>query len=208
MQTTIDLTESSQGSVVVLPTLDRTTFCSSRLFIYIEDRERNRNMTPRDLRLELSRIVETGPLRQIWPRGVPKASIEEKSLRSGDFAFYVVNQSDELLRQIPVWIERKRIGDLVQRSYTKDHWFQLQRMRDEASHTNGLCLFLLEGDLRCAAQYIPYGAQSEQSRSPLSHTVDDEDSLSSFMARAVLSSRFVRFHQAKDEQKRSDHLVL
>lgn len=180
----------------------------SNVYIYIDNRERNRNCTPRYLRTQLNLIVSEGSIGQLWPYDLPKAIVEEKKIPSGDFEVYVSkeNSQDEQER-IPVWIERKRISDLVQRSFHKDHWMQMHRSRDEASshstgmNDGGICILLLEGDIRNASLFTPYGAQKESdTRNEHSHTIDNEDCVYYYMARSILSSPSIRFYQAKDEQ--------
>ena len=183
-----------------------------QLTVYIDDRERNRNHTPRTLRLELTRLLSSGSLAMVWPKSLPQAAVEERNLKSGDFAYAVTTTHGAALNKkeetspLPIVVERKRIGDLVQRSFRKDHWYQLQRMQAEAAARNdngGICVLLLEGDCRTAAQYTAYGAQEVQTApSPFDHTIDDEDTLYRFMGRAILSDRSnsTRFVQAKEEQ--------
>jgi hypothetical protein len=154
------------------------------LIIYIDDRERNRNHTPRLLRTELTRLLTSGQLSMIWPVK-PTPTVVESHLRSGDFSFAITKGDREMT--LPVLVERKRIGDLVQRSTKKDHWYQLQTMR-WASTVNVL---LLEGDPRTCTQFIAYGAQEVDVPSPFSHTIDDEDSLYLFMGRALLNGTCV-----------------
>jgi len=183
-----------------------------QLTVYIDDRERNRNHTPRTLRLELTRLLSSGSLAMVWPKCLPQAAVEERNLKSGDFAYAVTMTHGAALSKngetspLPIVVERKRIGDLVQRSFRKDHWYQLQRMQAEAAARNdngGICVLLLEGDCRTASQYTAYGAQEVQSApSAFDHTIDDEDTLYRFMGRAILSDRSnsTRFVQAKEEQ--------
>lgn len=207
----VDLTESQEshegGFALVEPdskpasSLSLKATGNNRLVVYIDDRERNRNHTPRTLRLELTRLLSTGLLSMVWPKGLPNASVEEHRLDSGDFTFSVLppasanNNDNSREVPLPIAVERKRIGDLVQRSYQKDHWYQLQRMQDEAARCHGgsgggVCVLLLEGDSRTTVQYTPYGAQEVEASSPFDHTIDDEDSLYRFMGRVILNGEF------------------
>jgi hypothetical protein len=176
----VDLTESQESKCASATPQN----LSSRpiLHIYIDSRERNRNHTPRLLRMELTRLLSTGSLSMVWPRNLAK-SIIEKQIESGDFAFELRHPSGS--KRLPLLIERKRIGDLVQRSFRKDHWFQIQRMREEQCGAGGVCVILLEGDSRTTVQHTPYGAQAE-SYSPYDHTIDNEESLFRFIGRAIL----------------------
>ena len=169
------------------------------LCICIDDRERNRNCTPRYLRTELARLVSSGPVATAWPEMVPVAEVAEKSLSYGDFNFLSKSLSSTNSLQestLPVMVERKRIGDLVQRSASRDHWGQLQRIRDRCS---ALSVLLLEGDFRTAAAFVSFGAPEEWRKSD--HSIDEEHSLLRFIGRAILSSDKIRFVQTKDEQE-------
>jgi ERCC4-type nuclease len=182
----VDLTQDEPTAVVSVPL--------PKLTIYIDSRERNRNATPRLLRTELTRLL-SGPLKIVWPNDMMLADVEEKELGCGDFAFQL--QRNAYGNRLPVLVERKRIGDLVQRSAKKDHWWQLQKMRD-MNTTVGL--FLLEGDLRQAAQYTAFGSQEDEGWTPTNHTIDSEETIIRFMGRAILSSDSLGFIQTKDEQ--------
>jgi ERCC4-type nuclease len=187
--------------------------------ILIDNRERTRNCKPRYLRTELSRLLASGPLALAWPQNImPKPAVEERALVHGDFCFElhgqqpldagapVHNGTEETTTTtlIPVCIERKRIADLVQRSASRDHWNQLQRMRDRAV----VSIFLLEGDFRIAGTSVmPFsnspnrdgGGNGEWSAN--SHVMEDEEGILRFIARAILSTGLVRFIQTKDEQE-------
>ena len=185
---------------------------SQQLTIYIDDRERNRNATPRTLRMELTRLVSSESnsslLSIVWPKHIPRPNVEESRIANGDFSFHrtSVRPSSSTASErtssinIPILVERKRIGDIVQRSTKKDHWYQLHRMQDEAigrinhhpknSNTNGICIVLLEGDPRTTRQYEPYGAQNVDTTSPYVHTIDDEEILYRFMCRAILNGMY------------------
>lgn len=156
-----------------------------RIIIGIDDRERNRNATPRLLRMELTRLLSTGPSALVWS-GLPQVEVEERRLLAGDFSLVGLSKSG-MERPFPVLVERKRVGDLVQRSFSKDHWFQLHRMRQTAR----INVLLLEGEPRTAAQYTAYGAHDVEEYSPYSHTIDDEESLFRFFGRAILNGRFL-----------------
>lgn len=181
---------------------------SQQLTIFIDDRERNKNSTPRTLRMELTRLVSSGSsgslLNIVWPKTIPSPIVEEMRIANGDFSFHRTicmpssSKSSEPASStnIPVLVERKRIGDIVQRSTKKDHWYQLQRMQDEAidriignENTNGICIILLEGDPRTTRQYEPYGAQNVDTTSPYVHTIDDEETLYRYMCRAILNGK-------------------
>ena len=182
-----------------------------QLTIFIDDRERNRNSTPRTLRMELTRLVSSESnnslLSIVWPKHIPRPIVEESRIAHGDFSFHrtmdlaVSSKSSDPTGsiRIPILLERKRIGDIVQRSTKKDHWYQLQRMQDEAigrindhpnnSNSNGICIMLLEGDPRTTRQYEPYGAQNVDTTSPFVHTIDDEETLYRYMCRAILNGK-------------------
>jgi hypothetical protein len=180
----------------------KDTTTSNNLAIYIDDRERNRNRTPRTLRMELSRLLSTttgiggGIFSLVWPHKVPPPIVEERRLPIGDFAFHRIVSSSTSTEQnttiaLPISLERKRIGDLVGRSAHKDHWYQWQRMQDEAIHRgdgNGICIMLLEGDPRTTVQFVPYGAQQEaETFSPFVHTIDDEETFYRYMCRTIIN---------------------
>jgi ERCC4-type nuclease len=177
-----------------IPTTPVTSVPFPKLTIYIDSRERNRNATPRLLRTELTRMIHSGPLKMVWPNLMELAHVEEKELGCGDFAFQLNRVSYG--NRIPVIVERKRIGDLVQRSAKKDHWCQLQKMRDMSD----VGIFLLEGDFKTASQFTAFGSQEEEGLTPTNQTIDSEESIVRFMGRAILSSDAVGFIQTKDEQ--------
>ena len=159
--------------------------------------------------MELTRLVSSesqGSLLSIvWPKTIPRPIVEESRIANGDFTFHrTMDMSTSTTTSthgdsvnIPILVERKRIGDIVQRSTKKDHWYQLHRMQDEAigrvndhpdnSNTNGICIMLLEGDPRTTRQYEPYGAQNVDTTSPFVHTIDDEETLYRYMCRAMLN---------------------
>ena len=152
---------------------------------------------------------ESGPLRQIWPANVPIAEVEEAQLNYGDFMFALqstpsaatVTPVYQKRRRLPVSIERKRLSDLVQRSYRADHWKQLQRMRDCCDHA----ILLIEGNTKKTSNFsFPGGGDDNESSTstwnPDHHTIDDEHAFYRFVARGVLSSPNLKILQAKDEQ--------
>ena len=164
------------------------------------------------MRMELMRHLsskESGPLRQIWPVNVPIAEVEEAQLNYGDFMFALqstpsaatVTPVYQKRRRLPVSIERKRLSDLVQRSYHADHWKQLQRMRDCCDHA----ILLIEGNTKKTSHFsFPGGEDDNESSTstwnPDHHTIDDEHAFYRFVARGVLSSPNLKILQAKDEQ--------
>lgn len=168
------------------------------LTIIIDNRERNRNATPRLMRMELTRhfVQPSGCLRQIWPRTMAPGVVEEDQLNYGDFRFRVRRDAYSS-RVIPVSVERKRIGDLVQRSYRADHWKQLQRMRDCCEHA----ILLVEGNATKTSRFATNeGHIMEQTWNPDHHSIDDECAFYRFLGRAVLASTAVKFLQTRDEQ--------
>jgi hypothetical protein len=193
MEEIVDLTDS-QGQNDIFSVEDPIRKCDQcELTIFIDDRERNRNATPRLLRTELERLVSTGVLADISHHFVSSVRVVEKSLKIGDFAF---SREKNLLSPS---IERKSISDLVTRSFRKDHWFQMHRMRDAVT-SDGVFFFLLEGDFRTAVQYTPHGAEQAEEYGPGSHAIDREESVIRFLGRAILSSKKARFMQTKDVQ--------
>ena len=170
-----------------LPSIPRDTLQAKyrKVLICIDDRERNRNATPRMLRTELNRLLTTGPSSLVWS-GVPTVQVEERRLASGDFSLLVQSNEGDAEQSLPVLIERKRVGDLVQRSCGKDHWYQLQRMQRIAN----VNVLLLEGDPRTTSQFMAYGQQQiEDDTSPFRHVIDDEASLFRFFGRAILHGK-------------------
>jgi ERCC4-type nuclease len=169
-------------------------FLSTRLIILIDNRERNRNATPRHMRMELTRHLsdESGLLRQVWPK-MPLAMVNEEQLNYGDFAFLL--EEPGCTKRLPVSIERKRLSDLVQRSCRADHWKQLSRMRDCCEHA----ILLVEGNTNKVSQFSP-AEVFEQSWHPDHHSIDDENGFYRFLGRAILSSSKFRVIQTRDEQ--------
>ncbi len=168
------------------------------LTIIIDNRERNRNATPRLMRMELTRhLVEpSGCLRQIWPRSMALGEVEEDQLNYADFRFLLRNTARST-HILPISIERKRIGDLVQRSYRADHWKQIQRMRDCCEHA----ILLVEGNTTKTSRFATHeGQYIEQTWNPDHHSIDDECAFYRFVGRAILSSTTIKLLQTKDEQ--------
>lgn len=166
--------------------------------IIIDSRERNRNATPREMRIELDRHISTGNLSRVWPPSLGSGAVVEMQLNYGDFVFGVRKPGREnQIRRLPVSIERKRVSDLVQRSYRADHWTQLSRMRDCCTHA----ILLVEGNTSKTAQFSSYdNLESEDSWNPDHHAIDDEHAFYRFLGRAVLSSQRLKIWQTRDEQ--------
>jgi ERCC4-type nuclease len=165
------------------------------LSIFIDDRERNRDATPRELRIELTRHLTTGSVHEVWPPNVPAAIVEEATLKHGDYAFLVGSDMNSRQR-LNIAVERKRISDIVSRSVKGDHWTQFTKMRDIFRHS----IFLIEGDPKTAKGFTAYGHQSLEGRNPLMTIVEDEESLYCFLGRALLSHQCANFIQTKNEQ--------
>ena len=174
------------------PRVSRAAF--PQLYILIDNRERNRNATPRHLRIELANLVTKGALRSVWPRDMPTGNVAEMQLVLGDFAFDIEIENSGRKR-LPIAIERKRVGDLVQRSVNGDHWRQFVKMRDQCSQA----IFLIENDIRTAAGFTAYGSQELHGWSPNDTMIDDEKSVFLFFGRALLSSQTAKFIQSRDE---------
>ena len=172
----------------------QSALAHQQLTILIDDRERNRNVTPRHLRMELTRLVMDGDIKSIWPRVMPTGHVEERALVLGDFAFDVEHCSQGRKR-ISIAVERKRVSDLVQRSASGDHWRQFARMRDICTHS----IFLIETDTRAAARFTAFGSQELEEWNPAGTLIDDERSIFLFFGRALLSSRSANFIQTRDE---------
>jgi hypothetical protein len=174
--------------VAVLPSPGCSALPLTSLVIYIDDRERNRNDTPRALRLELSRLLTGNVFTSIWPSHLEPPSVEERRLPVADFAFGGAATNETDFVTFPIALERKRIGDIVNRSTKKDHWYQLQRMQDEAvTMPGGIAILMLEGDPRTTEKFTPFGAQSVDTASPYVHTIDDEETLYRYMGRSILN---------------------
>jgi ERCC4-type nuclease len=164
---------------------DTLTASNRAITIVIDNRERNRNATPRVLRTELQRILTAGPLQQVWPVDLPPAIVEERNLKCGDFSILYT----------PLAVERKRISDLVQRSVRNAaHWEQLQRMREMDKQA----FFLLEGSVQSAGQFQAFGLNDEATAES-SFAVYNDESLVRFVGRSILLSK-TRFIQSRDEQ--------
>eukprot|EP00536_Pseudo-nitzschia_multiseries_P010340 jgi/Psemu1/307202/fgenesh1_kg.311_\ len=191
------------------------------LTVLIDNRERNRNATPRTLRMELTRHLASGSLRDVWPSSLPPARVEEEGLEWGDIQ-YVYRQrhrhrigtqttensnsnteQPQRRRRFGVSVERKRVNDLVQRSADGDHLTQLFRMRQHCS----LSVLLIETDTRTAAGITPYNAQNHRERfDPLDSTITCESDVFRLFGRLLLSCNsnsnynHIKFIQTRDEQ--------
>jgi hypothetical protein len=141
------------------------------------------------LRLELTRILSSGQLAAYWPKHVLAPQVEEKRLSSGDFSFEILNSTTSVRKMLPILVERKRIGDIVQRSSRKDHWYQMQRMHNKVKSIddNGVCIFLLEGDIGKAIQFSQ--ETDGETCSQFNHSIDDYESMYRFMGRAILRGK-------------------
>lgn len=167
-----------------------------KLQILIDDRERSRNAQPRYLRMQLNQFLSSQIFKASQPELLQETSVVERTLPVGDFGFHVTVETETV--NIPVCIERKRIGDLVQRSAAKDHWRQLLRGQ-ESSHSN---ILLLEGDFRTAETFEAFGAGDlDETWSPRRHVINDESTLLISLSRAILSIHNLRLIQTKDEQE-------
>lgn len=193
-QQSVIILDDSQDCIVPAspPCVFRAAF--PQLYVLIDNRERNRNATPRHLRMELASLVTKGALRSVWPHNMPTGSVAEMQLVLGDFAFDIEMESSGRKR-IPIAVERKRVGDLVQRSVKGDHWRQFVKMRDEYRQA----IFLIENDARTAASFTAYGSQELDGWSPNDTMIDDEKSVFLFFGRALLSSQTAKFIQTRDE---------
>lgn len=168
----------------------------TKLQIFIDDRERSRNHQPRFLRMQLNQFLASQIFSAAQPESLLETVVIERSLQVGDFAFRINGGNNEGSKSLPVCLERKRIGDLVQRSASKDHWRQLLRGQ-ESSLAN---ILLLEGDFRTADTFVAFGADMD-AWSPRRHVIDDETSLLRGLARLILSIHNVRLIQTRDEQE-------
>jgi len=165
------------------------------LIIMIDNRERNRNATPRMLQTELKRHLISGPLSTVWPTTLPPAQVQEVSLKWGDFQ-YSVQSGNSDPRRLGVSIERKRVNDLVQRSVNGDHLVQLFRMRQHCS----LSILLIENDTRTANNVTAYNAQNREGYDPWDSTITCENDVFRMFGRVILSCDAIKFIQTKDEQ--------
>ena len=166
------------------------------LTVYIDNRERNRNATPRTLRNELTRHLSTGPLRHVWPRSLPFASVEEAKLDWGDIQYSIQRGNPFSQQKLGVSIERKRVNDLVQRSAGGDHFAQLFHMKQHCS----LSLLLIENDTRTAQGVTPYNSQEKDIFDPFDTTVRCEDDVYRMFGRILLACDSIKFIQTRDEQ--------
>lgn len=172
------------------------------LTVWIDNRERNRNATPRTLKNELSRHLSTGPLSNVWPKTLPPATVEEAKLEWGDIQYSVqsgkINSTidPQTTTRLGVSIERKRVNDLVQRSSSGDHLVQLLKMKQHCS----LSVLLIENDTRTARNVTPYNAQDKEGFDPLDPTIKCEDDVYRMFGRIILTCDSIKFMQTRDEQ--------
>ena len=167
------------------------------LTVWIDNRERNRNATPRTLRNELARHLLTGPLSNVWPKTLPSAKVEEAKLEWGDIQYSLQNgTSDPSSERLGVSIERKRVNDLVQRSSGGDHFEQLFRMKQHCS----LSILLIENDTRTACNATPYNSQDKEGFDPFDPTIRCEDDVYQMFGRILLTCDSIKFIQTRDEQ--------
>ena len=166
------------------------------LTVYIDNRERNRNATPRTLRNELTRHLSTGPLRHVWPQSLPIACVEEAKLDWGDIQYSIQRGNSLSQQKLGVSIERKRVNDLVQRSAGGDHFAQLFHMKQHCS----LSVLLIENDTRTAQGVTPYNAQDKDVFDPFDTTVRSEDDVYRMFGRILLACDSIKFIQTRDEQ--------
>ena len=166
------------------------------LTVMIDNRERSRNATPRMLRMELTRHLTSGPLRAVWPTASPPAQVEEVCLEYGDFGYTLAHTITGQSHRLGVSVERKRVNDLVQRSYDADHLAQLFRMQQLCS----LSVLLIEYDTRMVSSVTAYKAQNREGSDPFDTTITCEEDVYRMFGRVVLSSDTIKFIQTKDEQ--------
>ena len=166
------------------------------LSVMIDNRERNRNATPRAMRLELARHFVTGPLSAVWPNGWTLAQVEEEKLVHGDFGFSKIHKITGQRQILGISVERKRANDLVQRSYAGDHLTQLRRMLQSCS----MAFLMIEYDTRLTSSMTAYDAQEREGFDPLDSTITCEEDVYRMFGRALFTSDSIRFIQTKDEQ--------
>ena len=167
------------------------------LNVLIDSRERSRNATPRELRVGLTQQFDSGCLKAVWPKRRPLATVEEKTLAYGDFAFEVSSgqNSNNTPSRLSVVVERKIVRDLIQRSSGGDHWKQLQRMRDHCNHA----IMLIENDTQLAVRFDAYGSMGLEPK-PSHHLIENDADIFRFVGRAILSSKKIGFIQTRDHQ--------
>ena len=166
------------------------------LSVMIDNRERNRNATPRAMRLELARHFVSGPLSAVWPNGWTLAQVEEEKLVYGDFGFSKIHKKTGERQILGISVERKRANDLVQRSYAGDHLTQLRRMLQSCS----MAILMIEYDTRLTSSMTAYDAQEREGFDPLDSTITCEEDVYRMFGRALFTSDSIRFIQTKDEQ--------
>jgi ERCC4-type nuclease len=191
----IDLSDSGSGNLK-----DQTaslTCVREALNVLIDSRERSRNATPRELRIGLTQQLEAGCLKAVWPKRRPLATVEEKTLAYGDFAFEVCSgqNSNKHPSRLSVVVERKIVRDLIQRSSRGDHWKQLQRMRDHCNHA----IMLIENDTQFSVRFDAYGSMGLEPK-PSHHLIENDADVFRFVGRAILSSKKIGFIQTRDHQ--------
>ncbi|KAG7347817.1 ERCC4 domain containing protein [Nitzschia inconspicua] len=164
-----------------------------KVTILIDSRERSRNSAPRELRIGLTNQLKCGQLFDIWPAKMVTGEVVESNLSYGDFAFEIT--SDNGCSRLSVVVERKLIGDLVQRSSMGDHWRQLQRMRDCCNHA----IMLIENDTQLAIRFDAYESTGLQPN-PSHHLIENDADVFRFIGRAILSSKRIKFFQTRDQQ--------
>ena len=177
-QDVVILDDSQDSIAPVAVTTSNTKSADSgstlpHLYILIDNRERNKNSTPRHLRMELTRLVKHGVLKDVWPGNMPIGIVEERGLSLGDFAFDIECCSSKGRKCIPVSVERKRVSHLVQRSVSGDRWRQFMRMRDNCVQS----IFLIETDTLAATRFTAFGAQELEGWDPHRTLIDDERSI-------------------------------
>jgi len=194
-----DPTHKASSSIASLPKniCPKKNIGDATLTVWIDNRERNRNATPRTLRNELTRHLSSGPLSNVWPQKLPPSKVKESKLDWGDIQYSLENTSNSLSNQtLGVSIERKRVNDLVQRSVGGDHFEQLFRMKDRCS----LSVLLIENDTRTACNVTAYNAQDKEGFDPFDTTIQCEDDIYRMFGRILLTCDSVKFMQTRDEQ--------
>ena len=194
----LDSNDTEDDDVIIIDSDQNTAYNDiDELVVLVDNRERNRNATPRALRIELARHLSSGgPISAVWPLNMPSAKVEEVALDHGDFGFDMIHPGSRERHRIGVSVERKRVNDLVQRSHDGDHLSQLFRMQQKCS----LSVLLIEYDTRMASRVTPYNAQHRDGFDPFDTTITCEDDVFLMLGRVILSSDKIKFIQSKDEQ--------
>lgn len=87
--------------------LKATSKLDQDVCIVIDSRERNRNATPRAMRVAMTQMLsQGGTLSTVWPRSWSLPTVEEQTLSVGDFAFDLLDAAGQRYR-VPVHVERK-----------------------------------------------------------------------------------------------------